>query len=202
MNAEHQTPRPPERTADAGNPTSAQQDTRTGSFWQGRGALVIAALIFALAVYLTVGLLTMDVPESAEAPGPKFYPTLLAVGSYLLTILLVIDTVRRPESGAPDIAPESDEETVSATTAAAAAPTDAKAVAISVAAFLVFALILQPIGWLLSAAALFWVMSMALGAQRRLLSLGIGLVLSSAVQVAFSMGLGLSLPAGILGGIF
>ncbi|NUL44581.1 tripartite tricarboxylate transporter TctB family protein [Cellulosimicrobium funkei] len=202
MNAEHQTSRPPEPTADAGTPDSSRRGTRTASFWQGRGALVIAALILALAVYLTVGLLTMDVPESAEAPGPKFYPTLLAVGSYLLAILLVIDTMRRTQSGAPDIAPESDEETAAATAAAAAAPTDPKAVAISVAAFLVFALVLQPLGWLLSAAALFWVMSMALGAQRRVLSLGIGLVLSSAVQVAFSMGLGLTLPAGILGGIF
>lgn len=202
MNAEHQMSRPPERTADTGAPASAERGTRTSSFWQGRGALVIASLIFALAVYLTVGILTMDVPDSAEAPGPKFYPTILAVGSYLLAVLLAIDTVRRPQSDTPDIAPDADEETAAATAAAAAAPTDAKAVAISVAAFLVFALILQPIGWLLSAAVLFWVMSMALGAQRRLLSLGIGLVLSSAVQVAFSMGLGLTLPAGILGGIF
>lgn len=187
----------PGTTPEPVNPTPARP-----SFWHGRGALVIAALVFALAVYLTVGLFTMDVPESAQPPGPKFYPTILAIGAYLLAVLLAVDTLRRPEPDEPVIDPHLDEETAQATAAAAEAPRDPKAVGIAVAAFLAFSLVLEPLGWILSAALLFWVISWALGAKRPLLGLGVGLILSSAVQVAFSMGLGLTLPSGLLGGIF
>jgi putative tricarboxylic transport membrane protein len=210
MSTEQHTPPPVEGTTaatlDAPPPDPAPGPTNHAdgwrAFWHGRGTLVIAALILALAVYLTIGLLTMDVPDSAQPPGPKFYPTILAIGAYLLAVLLAVDTLRRPEPDAPVIDPHVDEETARATAAAAAAPVDPKAVGIAVAAFLAFSLVLEPLGWILSAALLFWVMSWALGAKRPLLGLGIGLVLSSAVQVAFSMGLGLTLPSGLLGGIF
>jgi len=211
MNTEHDAPSTPARTtataATLEKPPSSTDPAPTDrtadrfTFWHGRGALVIAALVLALAVYLTVGLFTMDVPDSAQPPGPKFYPTILTIGAYLLAALLTVDTLRRPEPGDPVIDPHLDEETAQAT-AAAAAPLDPKAVGIAMAAFLAFSLVLEPLGWILSAALLFWVMSWALGAKRPLLSLSVGLILSSAVQVAFSMGLGLTLPSGLLGGIF
>lgn len=178
------------------------KDTPRISFLQGRGALILAALVLALAVYLTVGLLTMDVPGSAEAPGPKFYPTILAIGAYLLAALLVLDTLRHPEQETPRTPVDTDEEEGATLTTTEATPMDPRAVAVSVVSFLAFALVLQPLGWLLSAALLFWIMSWALGATKPVLGLGIGLVLSSAIQVAFSMGLGLTLPSGILGGLF
>lgn len=177
-------------------PTTHSETHPNQPFWRGRGSLVIAGFVYALAIYLTIGLITMEVPESAEAPGPKFYPIILTIGAYLLGTLLTLDTWRHPQPRNPPDTASSEPETSSAP------PMDPKAVIVSIAAFLVFALVLQPLGWILSAALLFWVMSLALGAPRRLQSLGIGLALSSAIQIAFSMGLGLTLPAGILGGIF
>lgn len=50
-----------------------------GSWGQGRSGLVVAALMLAFAVYLTIGIVTMEVPEGAQPPGPKFYPTILAI---------------------------------------------------------------------------------------------------------------------------
>ena len=62
-------------------------------------------------------------------------------------------------------------------------------------------MVLPVLGWLLSAAALFWVLSWAFGSRRPLLDIGVSIIVSSLVQLAFGAGLGLSLPAGILEGL-
>lgn len=69
-------------------------------------------------------------------------------------------------------------------------------------AVVVFAVILDPVGWILSAALLFWIVSYALGSKRPVFDIGVGLLLSSLVQLAFSAGLGLNLPSGFIGWIF
>jgi putative tricarboxylic transport membrane protein len=64
-----------------------------------------------------------------------------------------------------------------------------------------FVLLLEPLGWIISAAALFWVVAYALGSRRPLFDIGVGLLFSSIIQLAFGTALGLSLPAGLAGGI-
>ena len=59
-------------------PTSETRIPDLPSF-RGYGPLVMAAFVFAFASYVTYGIVTMDVPESAATPGPKFYPTILVV---------------------------------------------------------------------------------------------------------------------------
>ncbi|MCP3425581.1 tripartite tricarboxylate transporter TctB family protein [Rothia sp. AR01] len=175
----------------AASHAAAPPGTEPGTSSSSRGALVIAALILLLAVYLTVGLITMDVPDSAQPPGPRFYPLILTVGAYLLAALLALGALR---GGSP-----------SARTSAGArgAPTgDTRALLLAIGAFLAFIVILVPLGWLLSATLLFWAIAASIGSTRKLFDLGVSLVVSAAVQVAFSLGLGLNLPPGILGGIF
>lgn len=65
-----------------------------------------------------------------------------------------------------------------------------------------FAVLLEPVGWILSAAMLFWLVAHALGSKRPIFDIGVGLLMSSLVQIAFSAGLGLTLPSGIIGWIF
>ncbi|MGO1183443.1 MAG: tripartite tricarboxylate transporter TctB family protein [Micrococcaceae bacterium] len=202
----------PEPAAPQQQPETFTDPSAARAAYGGRGSLIVAGLTLALALYITVGLFTMDVPESSQPPGPKFYPLILAVVTYALCAILVINVIRKPE--APEtvaIQIAADPTTVDADPESAApAPTtrevafrgDWKAVVIAVASFLVFTLILVPVGWIISAALMFGVMSWALGSKRPVLDLAIGLVVSSAVQVAFSMGLSLNLPAGVLGGIF
>lgn len=62
-----------------------------------------------------------------------------------------------------------------------------------------FTLVLEPLGWLISATLLFVGMSLALGGRHLLRALVIGLGLASLIQVVFSGLLGMQLPAGILG---
>ena len=59
-------------------------------------------------------------------------------------------------------------------------------------------ILLEPVGWLISATLLFWAMSVALGGRRHVTGLIMGLGLASMIQVVFSGLLGMSLPAGLL----
>ena len=72
---------------------------------------------------------------------------------------------------------------------------------ITIGALAGFILVLPFVGWLLSAAALFWVIAWAFGSRRPLMDIAIGVIMSASVQLAFGAGLGLSLPAGFLEGI-
>lgn len=173
----------------------AEPDVRgRGSFGTGRSGLVVAGLVLALAIYLTIGTVTMEVPEGAESPGPTLVPGLLAVCCYIVAGLLALQLVRQPEPPEGDWDEYREEQP--------ATFSDWRALGICIGAFLVFALALEPVGWILSAAFLFWAVVWAMGSRRGLFDVGVALVFSCAIQVAFSAGLGLNLPAGILEGLF
>ncbi|GGU21961.1 tripartite tricarboxylate transporter TctB family protein [Nocardioides albus] len=169
------------------------------SHWgTGRSGLVLAGLILAFAIYLTVGIITMTVPDGAEPPGPKFFPIILAVACYALAVMLTVHYVRRPEAPADTDGVETIEEPEGVRHKSF---TDWRTLGLTMAGFLAFALLLDPIGWILAAALMFWVIAWAMGSGSPLKDVAVALVLSCAVQVAFSAGLGLHLPAGILDGV-
>ena len=186
-----QGPAAPNPGAEAPRPAGAQP----GGPMAGRSGLVVAGILAAVGIYLVVGILTMDVPDGAKAPGPTFFPILIAIAVFVLAALLTVQTLRHPEH--PGAAEDAE---------AAAEPhrfySDWKSLGIVFASFLAFALLLVPVGWLLSAALLFWGVAQALGSKRPLFDAGLALVFSSCVQLAFGAGLGLNLPGGILEGIF
>ena len=169
--------------------------------FRGYGPLVMAAFVFAFASYVTWGIVTMEVPESAATPGPKFYPTILVVLSYILVAMLVVSTIRKPSPGDEPryVTPLGEYGG-----GARINPDSARrwSLTASIVIFIVFVLILEPVGWIISAALLFAGFSICMGHKKYLNAIAVGIIFSSAVQVAFSAGLGLNLPAGILGGIF
>jgi putative tricarboxylic transport membrane protein len=158
-------------------------------FWVGRSGLVVAGILVVIGFYLTHGIVTMDVPEGAKMPGPKFFPVLITIATFVLAGLLVVQGLRHPEP-------------VPQEAANYRMHSDWKSLGIVFGAFLAFALLLVPVGWLLSAAVLFWCVSHALGSKRPLFDIGLALVFSSCIQLAFGAGLGLTLPGGILEGIY
>ena len=159
----------------------------------GRSGLVVAALLFALAIYLTYGIVTMEVPGSAATPGPAFFPIILTGVVYVLSILLAVQMVRAPEP--PDleiVAPESGPYRMQS---------DWKSLGMALAAFLLFIVLLEPAGWIVAAAVLFWLVARAMGSTTAVRDMAIAFVFSCAVQAFFSAGLDLNLPAGILEGL-
>ncbi|TFD54071.1 tripartite tricarboxylate transporter TctB family protein [Cryobacterium frigoriphilum] len=205
--------------AASASPTGSPQ-----SWLAGRSELVVAALTLGIAVFLTIGIVTMDIPDGAGAPGPTFFPTIVAALLYVLAVLLAVQVVRAPrpidgDSNSSRVGVSSDllndvgdidttseirviRSTVHPKTTAKIGLTDWKTTGIVLACVIVFVLILQPVGWLLSAAALFWALARALGSRRPVFDIGVSLIFSSCMQLAFSAGLGLTLPSGILTGVF
>lgn len=194
-------------------PDPADAHTTPRASWlTGRSELAVAALLLAIAVFLAWQTATMHVPPETDFPGPRFFPILVTI---LMTAagvaLAVVVAVKPPVPAVDDTAPhETEPETNlghmvqdrdTGTHPPAAETIDWRTVGIVVGALVVFIVLLEPVGWLLSGAVLFFGTSYALGGRRVAFDIGIALVFSSVVQLLFVGALGLNLPAGILGGI-
>jgi putative tricarboxylic transport membrane protein len=78
---------------------------------------------------------------------------------------------------------------------------DWKTVAILVAAFLSNAFLIESLGWPISGAILFWGCAFALGSRHYVRDAAIAIVMGVGSWYLFVLGLGTSLPVGILEGI-
>ncbi len=173
------------------DPQQPPRETGSGhGFWRGRSGLVLPLIMAAFSTYLLHGILTMEVPEGTDFPGPRFFPGLLMVAGYVLAALLVLHYLRSPEP-----AEELSDRTYRTFT-------DWSALAWAVGGFMLFALLLEHLGWILAAALLFWCVARGVGSKRHLFDISLALTLSSVIYLAFDVGLGLNLPSGILGGGF
>lgn len=181
----------------------------------------LMALVLGVAVYLTIGLTAMDVPDSVTAPGPRFFPTIITILAYVISAVIAVQSIRQlivdrryAAAVETDAAPTQQDSTGNIDAAvesesASASDRDAeppevrmnwRMITIVVGSFIAFILLLDVIGWLLSAAILFFGVATGLGAKSMFTSAFIALTMSAIVQLAFVGGLGLPLPAGFLGG--
>lgn len=184
-------------------------------FWRRRSGLVVPAVMLAVGIALIIGTVTMTVPANTAPPGPQLFPAIIAIAVIVLAVLLAIDILRRPEpidvadAAAPAGDTGIDDEALIATVegrepeAPAVRPrSNLWAMLGAVGTVVVFIAALTPLGWLLSGAFLFWGIARSLGSRRPLFDVFLSLAISALVQIAFSGGLGLNLPPGILEGLF
>lgn len=194
------------------------------------GDVLVGAIGLVIAAVLFFGAATMEVRGTA-VPGPEFFPVivaiLLTVVSGFLFIRAIIPTKRVDESAAlrPDVSSSMltdvgnantqvvalehlEQQDAQEQTAAPAADEEApgdtnwKALGITVASVLGFIVLLPLLGWIITAALLFGAVTFGFGSKRIWFNLAVGLLISSIVQLVFSGLLGLTLPAGFIGGIF
>lgn len=196
-------------------------DVKQSTAGPAKGFLVFAAIMAVTGGLLIYGNLTMRVPAAGPF-GPQTFPWLVAGLCLVTAVLVVIEVFRHPErviddpdqdqfSGvsalhdpfdptfAPTVQVEAEAEAEAQGEARTDPGTNWRLLGIGLATLVGFTLVLEPLGWLISATLLFWGMSLALGGRHHLRSLLIGLGLASLVQVVFSGLLGMPLPAGILG---
>lgn len=176
----------------------------------------LLALVLGVAIYLTIGLVTMKVPESVASPGPRFFPTIITIVAYAVVVVLFIQSTRQLVADRRSEARRSAGSGSAVNSEASAAATETaencsrnidaervnwKMIFIVVASFLAFILLLNVVGWLLSAALLVFGVATGLGAKSMFTSAFVALTMSAIVQLAFVGGLGLPLPTGFLGGL-
>jgi putative tricarboxylic transport membrane protein len=176
-------------------------------FWRRRTGLVVPSLLLVVGLALVVGTVTMRVPDTATSPGPQVFPAIVAALVLVVAVLLAVDVVRKPESAAVEIARPAapgdvDDLDLDGEPVERRPTSNRRALLGALGTVVVFIAALTPLGWLLAGAVLFWGIARSLGSRRPVFDVFLALAISSIVQLAFSAGLGLNLPPGILEGIF
>ncbi|WP_283135135.1 tripartite tricarboxylate transporter TctB family protein [Rhizohabitans arisaemae] len=128
--------------------------------------------------------------SSNDPIGPRPVPVILGIALLVTAVIYAVDVARggrgEPEAG----------EDVDLTT-----PVDRRTVLLLVGFFLANAALIEPLGWVISGAVLFWGSAFALGNRHHVRGLVIAGALSLGTFYAFAIGLGVNLPAGVLQGI-
>ncbi|MFG3558610.1 tripartite tricarboxylate transporter TctB family protein [Micromonospora sp. NPDC047557] len=151
---------------------------------------VCAFLVLVGGLVIVDGFRTGHAISAADPIGPKPLPILLGVLLLIVAAIYAVD-VARGGSGAPEAG-----EDVDLTT-----PIDWRTVLLLIGAFLVNAVLIDPLGWVISGTLLFWGSAFALGSRHHVRNLLIAVALSLITFYTFAIGLGVSLPAGVLQGI-
>jgi putative tricarboxylic transport membrane protein len=142
------------------------------------------------------GLLLFDASRIGEASssndrvGPRAVPIVLGIALIVVSAFYALDVARGGRGE------EEEGEDVDLNH-----PADWKTLGMLAVAFLLNAVLITPLGWVISGTILFWGSAFALGNRHHIRGLAIGIALSLATFYAFAIGLGVNLPAGILQGI-
>lgn len=170
-------------------PTDAPPTSSTGRRGVSVPDLLVALGVTLLGVLLLLG--TLQIPFGINAVvGPRVFPLIVSVGMTLLGALLTVNALRG-ERAEPAAEEDTDPN----------APVNLGAPAIILGGFLLGAVLLPTLGFVLGTALMYFSVALAFGERRWLLMLAVALVVSLITYEVFTRGLGLTLPPVILKGI-
>ena len=143
--------------------------------------------LFLLAASVAILLAVFEIPGRGgyASSGPRFVPLIVAIGLIALSALFLVRTWWRPDAELAERSAEEDDATHWATPA------------LIMAALLVYAFVLEPVGYPLATFAVFVVVARLLGSRALVRDVIAGLVLGFGLFTAFTQYLGVSLPAGL-----
>ena len=143
--------------------------------------------LFLLAASVAILLAVTAIPGRGgyATSGPRFVPLIVACGLILLSALFLLRTWWRPDVALAERSAEEDDATHWATPG------------LILAALLVYAFALEPVGYPLATAVVFVVLARILGSRALVRDVVAGLVLGFGLFTAFTQYLGVSLPAGL-----
>ena len=158
---------------------------------QGRSEYGVALFLGALGLLVIVSALLLPESRIVRGPvGPAAVPVLVGALLVIVSVFLALD-VKRGGRGEPEGGEDIE----------LGGGTDWRTVVLLAAAFLSNAFLIEPLGWPISGAILFWGSAFALGSRHYVRDAAIALVLGVGSWYLFVLGLGISLPVGILEGI-
>ncbi|MGW0735760.1 tripartite tricarboxylate transporter TctB family protein [Streptomyces sp. NPDC002851] len=178
-------------TPDSPNTPDASAAERRKSWLREHSELGVCVLLLALGVLVLTDALTMDVDIAQRGPiGPKTVPIVVGIGLLVIAVLLAVDVLRggRGEAeGGEDVD--------------LSEPADWRTVLLLAGVFLGTAVLIDPLGFPVAGALLFWGAAYALGSRRIDRDPLIAAVLSLVTYVVFNNLLGVPLPGGPLMGV-
>ena len=151
------------------------------------GRLVLSIGILGVGLFYAVETSAIRVLPTYSRIGPRFFPYMVAAGLILIGAVLAWRAWRGLDS---------DDDATDDT------PSAKFNMALVVGGLVLQSLIIDYIGFVLAAAITFVLTAAGFGDRHWLRNAAIGLVLAAASYVGFTRGLGLSLPAGVLEGLF
>ncbi|MER5491982.1 tripartite tricarboxylate transporter TctB family protein [Streptomyces sp. NPDC002490] len=153
--------------------------------------LGVSVLLLALGVLVLTDALTMDVDITQRGPvGPKTVPIAVGIGLLVIAVLLAVDVLRGGHGeaeGGEDID--------------LSEPADWRTVLLLGGVFLATAVLIEPLGFPIAGALLFWGSAYALGSRHFHRDPAIAAVLSVTAFIIFDRLLGVPLPGGPLMGV-
>ncbi len=161
------------------------------SWLREHSELGVCVLLLALGVLVLTDALTMDVDIAQRGPvGPKTVPIVVGAGLLVIAALLAVDVLRGGQGQA-----ETGEDVD------LSEPADWRTVLLLAGVFLGAAVLIEPVGFPVAGALLFWGAAFALGSRRidrdPLIAAGLSLV----TYAVFNNLLGVPLPGGPLMGV-
>ncbi|MFD3925347.1 tripartite tricarboxylate transporter TctB family protein [Streptomyces sp. NPDC058614] len=151
---------------------------------------VCAFLVLVGTAVIVDGLGIPHITSGTDPVGPRAVPLILGVLLVAVAALYAVD-VARGGHGEPEAGEDVD----------LSQSIDWRTVLLLIGAFLVNAVLIERLGWVISGALLFWGTALALGNRHYIRDLLIAVTLSLTTFYAFAIGLGVNLPAGVLQGI-
>jgi putative tricarboxylic transport membrane protein len=152
------------------------------------GELAFAGSLLIIGLIVVVDSFNMLVPPGSGIIGPQIFPYL--VGGFIITIAVGLAIqIFRGNLGIPEGTEFGD----------LVDKTDYKSLAMVAGAMLTFPILIERAGFVIATTVVFWGVSFAFGATKLLKNLAVSLIFSLIVYLAFSKGLNVNLPAGILG---
>lgn len=161
------------------------------SRWSRYAELLVALAVVVLGVVILVQTQDIRVTRATARVGPRVIPMIVGWGMIAIGLWYAVELLRGQHAR-----PAADSEDVDITL-----PPDWATIAGIGAGLVAYMLLIERAGFILASAALFTITAFSMGSRKIVRDVVIALVIAVGAYLAFSEGLGVRLPQGILDGL-
>jgi len=149
------------------------------------GPRIVALVLIALGILALIGAAGLEAGGYAPI-GPAFFPTIVGLGLLGLGVVFLVRTTVRPD------------ETLGRQAAEEEAATHWPTTTVALVVLVVYAFVLQALGYVVATVVFFVVMARVLGSRRIIRDAAIAIALSLILYLSFTQVLGIRLPTGLV----